>query len=163
MKTKTQSQLMKITTLMIAFSVISAGIDPGNAREQSLAIEERNSLVAEGYEFDEKIIELPENPTLRDYQRFALQNNPAIKAIYARWQAAIEQIRVVKGLPDPKISFGYFLENIETAIGPQQFKIGLFQMIPWFGKLKLQGDIQALKADAEFQNLQIAVNDFLYQ
>lgn len=163
MKEKIRSQLIKIATTVIVFSVIKVGIVLGSNQEQSIAIEETNKLVAEGFEFDGKAYQLPENPTLEDYERFALQNNPAIKAVYARWQAAIDKIRVVKGLPDPKISFGYFLENIETAVGPQQFKIGLSQMIPWFGKLKLQGDIQALKADAEFQQVQSVINDILYR
>jgi len=55
------------------------------------------------------------------------------------------------------------LENIETAVGPQEYKIGLTQMIPWFGKLKLQGDIQALRAESEFQNLKSAVNNLSYR
>ena len=113
--------------------------------------------------FDPEIFQILQKPSLADYERFALKNNPGIKAAYSHWQAAIEKVKVAKGLPYPRISFGYFLENIETAVGPQEYKIGINQMIPWFGKLKLKGDIQALRAESELQNLQSVINDLTYQ
>lgn len=121
-----------------------------------------HSLVAEGFQ-KENGVPLPTKAQIDDYYRIALQNNPRIKAAYAKWQASVENIAVVKNLPDPRLSFGYFLENVETKVGPQEYRIGLTQMIPWFGKLRLQGDIQTLKADAEFQHLQSVINNLYFQ
>jgi outer membrane protein TolC len=47
---------------------------------------------------------------------------------------------------------GYFLESVETAAGPQQYKIGLMQKFPFLGKRKLQGKIQASKAETFYFN-----------
>jgi len=57
-------------------------------------------------------------------------------------------------LPNPSISFGYFLENVETAAGPQEFKIGITQKIPWFGKRKADENAQTAKAKMAFAQLE---------
>ncbi len=66
---------------------------------------------------------------------------------------------MAKRLPNPSLSFGYFLQNVETAVGPQEYKLGLTQMIPWFDKLKLQGDMQALQAEIARHRLQQQTNE----
>lgn len=129
---------------------------------QALSRSDMNSLVSESFVTPE-VKHLSSNPDLDDYVRFALQHNPTVQATYAKWEAAIEKIVVAKSLPDPRLDFGYFLEHVETKVGPQEYKIGLKQMIPWFGKLRLQGDIQALHAEAYFQQLQSAINDLYYK
>ena len=100
-----------------------------------------------------------ESDYLRNYIRYALENNPEIQSLYSNWQAQIDQIAVSKGLPDPSLSFGYFLKNIETAVGPQEYRIGITQMLPWFGKLKLQGDIQAQLAEISWYTLEQRRNE----
>ena len=89
---------------------------------------------------------------LNAYLHIAQKNNVDIHTAFKRWKAAEERISVAKGLPNPTLSFGYFLENVETAIGPQEYKIGVLQKFPWFGKRKTQGEIQS--ARAEIQQLQ---------
>ena len=101
--------------------------------------------------------------TLDDYKRFAISQNPAVKAAYAGYQAELEKIGSVRGLPDPQVTFGYFLENIETAVGPQEWKVGFKQKIPWPGKLKVQGDIQSIKAEAAQTKLLAVLSDLIYQ
>lgn len=148
------------STVKFSFGLLI--IVQGIANAQSLILNETNKTHIIRFN-DPEIIQLPQEPSLADYEHFALLNNPGIKAKYNRWQASINKITIVKALPYPRITFGYFLENIETAVGPQEYKIGLTQMIPWFGKLKLQGDIQALRAESEFQNLKSAVNNLSYR
>ena len=133
-----------------------------NLVAQTLSENERNSLTEQGYRA-QATYELPERPNLVDYEKAMLTGNSAIRAAYGEWQAEIKKIAVAKGLPDPKINFGYFIQNVETAVGPQEYKIGIMQMIPWLGKLKVQGDIQALKAEAAFQKLQSAIEDVLFR
>ena len=94
---------------------------------------------------------------LADYARILLKENPSIAAARARWQSELQRVSVVRGLPDPAVHLGYFLENIETAVGPQEYKIGLRQMIPWPGKLIVQGQIQSERARAAYFQLQTEI------
>jgi len=100
-----------------------------------------------------------DSTTLSRYIETALKNNPDVKSAYYDWQSEIQQIAVAKRLPNPSLSFGYFLQNVETAVGPQEYKLGFTQMIPWFGKLKLQGDLQALQAEIAHYHLQQRSNE----
>lgn len=92
-------------------------------------------------------------PALTNYIQHALDHNPGIKSAYNDWQAAIREIPASRRLPNPSLSFGAFLQSVETAVGPQEFRLGLSQQIPWFGKRKLQGDIQAQQAAINQQQL----------
>lgn len=124
---------------------------------QSLSENERNSLTEQGYHA-RATYQLPERPGLIDYEKAMLAGNSTIRAAYGKWQAEMKKIAAAKGLPDPKINFGYFIQNIETAVGPQEYKIGIMQTIPWLGKLWAQGDIQARKAEASYEHLQSEID-----
>ena len=64
-----------------------------------------------------------------------------------------------KKLPNPSISAGYFLENVETAVGPQEFKIGIMQKFPMFGKLSSVSRARSAQAEALKESyLQIRAN-----
>ena len=119
------------------------------------------AVARSGYQ-DSKTYHLSTNPDLEEYLLAAVHNNPEIKATYARWQTEISRIAVAKGLPNPNLNFGYFLETVETAVGPQEFKIGVMQMIPWFGKLKLDGKLQTLRAEIQLEYLQEKINSLVY-
>ncbi|MBN2134499.1 MAG: TolC family protein, partial [Acidobacteria bacterium] len=60
-------------------------------------------------------------------------------------------------MPDPILSFTYMAESIQTRVGPQEYKIGISQKFPWFGKLSLQQDIADAGAEAAFQSLLLEV------
>lgn len=95
--------------------------------------------------------EIGEHSTLSDYLAYAALNNAGLEAAFNRWKAELERIPQVKALPDPRFTYGYFIESVETRVGPQRQKFGLAQMFPWFGKLRLQGDAAASSADASMQ------------
>ena len=88
---------------------------------------------------------------LRSLVDYALENNPEINAAYQMHRAALERVPQVTALPDPKLSYRYFFEEVETRVGPQEHAIGLSQTLPWFGKLRLQGVAasESAKAAAE--------------
>jgi hypothetical protein len=73
---------------------------------------------------------------LSSYLQTAAENNPGLKARFNEYMAALEIAPQVKSLPDPQLAFGYFIQPVETRVGPQQFKISASQMFPWFGTLK---------------------------
>ena len=82
-----------------------------------------------------------EKASLAYYLKIIRQNNPQLKAAYYRWQASLQKAPQVTALPDPNFTYGYFVENVETRVGPQRHKIGISQKLPWKGKLRLKGDI----------------------
>lgn len=91
---------------------------------------------------------LPEDPALDDYLLFALKNSSALKAAYLSYESALLKAPQVSSLPDPILSYGYFIQEVETRVGPQQQKVGLMQPIPWFGKLSLKESIANHEAQA---------------
>lgn len=89
--------------------------------------------------------------TLDQYLTIAAENNPGLKAKYAEFEIALQQVSSSASLPDPTLSFGYFISPVETRVGPQQMKIGLSQMFPWFGTIAAKGEMLTLNAEAKFQ------------
>jgi outer membrane protein TolC len=73
----------------------------------------------------------------------AVENNPKIQAAYNQWQAAEYKIKQVSSLPEPMARYSYFGENVETRVGPQEYKYGASQKIPFPGKLSLKAKAQA--------------------
>lgn len=66
-----------------------------------------------------------------------LEKNPALEAARLNWEAMQERPEIAGTLPDPMLSYGYFLKNVETRVGAQNQKLGLSQRIPFPGKLSL--------------------------
>lgn len=98
------------------------------------------------------------NACLAGYLELAARNNPGLKAAYENWQAARQVPSQVKALPNPSLSYSYFIRRVETRVGPQQHKIGMMQKFPWFGTLKLKGNAaeqEALAAKQQYENLKL--------
>jgi outer membrane protein TolC len=89
--------------------------------------------------------------SLNDYLKQAAENHPGIQAAYHEYYAALEKVPQVGTLPDPKLSFGYFISPIETRLGPQQLKISVSQMFPWFGTLDEKEKMAAEQARVQYQ------------
>ena len=88
---------------------------------------------------------------LGSYLKTAAENNPGLKARFNEYMAALEVAPQVKALPDPQLAFGYFIQPVETRVGPQQFKISLSQMLPWFGTLKARENSAIQMAKAKYE------------
>jgi outer membrane protein TolC len=85
------------------------------------------------------------------YLLTAAENNPGLKAKFNEYMAALEEVPQVGALPDPQIAFGYFVQPVETRIGPQEFRISATQMFPWFGTLKAKENAAAQTAKAKLE------------
>lgn len=92
--------------------------------------------------------------SLDDHFRMAVERDPGLQAAYKNVEIAMEKAAQVAALPDPGLSFGYFILPVETRLGPQQFKMSLTQMFPWFGTLKAQKHAAAFEAEAAFSIFQ---------
>lgn len=88
---------------------------------------------------------------LEGYLVTAANNNPGLKAKFNEYLAALEKVPQVGALPDPTVSFGYFILPVETRVGPQQAKFSANQMFPWFGTLGAKKDVAAEMAKQKFE------------
>lgn len=89
---------------------------------------------------------------LSQYESEAIAEHPGVRARYAAFEAAVERIAVARGLPGPQLNFGYFVQPVETRVGPQQARAGLRQRLPWFGTLRARGDAAAREAEAKYMS-----------
>ncbi len=94
------------------------------------------------------------------YVTYALYHSPEVEAAYQRWRAATERLPQVRALPDPRLNVGFFLNEVETRVGPQQARVGVQQTFPWPGKLDDREDAAAWAARAawwRFEATRLAV------
>ena len=85
---------------------------------------------------------------LEDYLAFAAMQNAGLQVAFEQWKIAVEQVPQAKSLPDPKFTYGYFIEEVETRVGPQRNKLEIMQTFPWFGEIEARTDAAAAAAKA---------------
>ncbi len=83
---------------------------------------------------------------LEGYVHYALANSPSLRASYDDWRAATERVPQARRLPDPVFSYTYFVQSVETRVGPQLHKFGISQAFPWPTKLTDGADAAELAA-----------------
>ncbi len=71
----------------------------------------------------------------------ALRANPELQAANLRWNASKEKVPQARSLDDPTLSFTYFGEPVQTRVGEKQASFGASQKIPFYGKLRLKGEV----------------------
>jgi cobalt-zinc-cadmium efflux system outer membrane protein len=86
--------------------------------------------------------ELTPESSLSNYLAYALLNSPSVKAAYDDWAASVENITVVRSLPDPQITFQSDIADLVMTVMP-----GFMQEFPGPGKLRAR----AAAANAESQ------------
>ncbi len=88
---------------------------------------------------------------LKAYLEIAADNNPGLKAKFNNYMAAMEKVPQVGTLPNPNIAFGYFVQPVETRVGPQEWRFNLAQSFPWFGLLTAKEDVATEMANAKYE------------
>ncbi|MBD3162179.1 MAG: hypothetical protein GF346_07690 [Candidatus Eisenbacteria bacterium] len=97
--------------------------------------------------------------TLDQVVATALRKNRSVEAARQDWRAALEEAPQAGALPDPVLSFGYFIEEVETRVGPQKQRLGVKQSVPWFGTLGARKEAALAGAEAaRYQYLQAAAD-----
>jgi len=97
---------------------------------------------------------------LEDYVRLALRRNPRFKAQAQRWSADLERVPQAWAFPNPRVSYGGFLEPVETRIGPQRHTVSASQRVPWPGKLSAASEValeQAGVSEAQTETMRLRV------
>lgn len=94
--------------------------------------------------------------TLEEYLELAERQSPVIAAAIARHEAALAMELRAGGLPDPVVTYGHYFEEVETRVGPQVYRLGVRQRLPWFGKLSLAEDAARERAAAAADRVRAA-------
>ena len=93
---------------------------------------------------------------LQSYIDEAERNNPEIQAFELRYTIAEEKVNEANWLPNTEVSAGYFVSEPETRVGAQRARIGVKQMLPWFGTITARENYAASMAEAEYVEITIA-------
>ena len=93
---------------------------------------------------------------LQSYIREAEANNPEIQAFELRYNIAEEKVNEANWIPNTEVSAGYFVSEPETRVGAQRARIGVKQMLPWFGTITARENYATAMADAEYVEITIA-------
>jgi len=104
---------------------------------------------------------LTEQSGLEDCLRYAALNNPGLRAAFDRWRGALERVAQVTTLPDPRLTLmGMWMEG---RSGLAERRVEVMQEFPWFGKLRLRGEVALAEADAERQRFEAAALDLAFR
>ena len=148
---------MQLFSLSVCAVLVFAGCsDPLRHRPTTVAgVYENGSrplgLRSEPNEYghrDKSVPVLGSDASPDDYVRHALLSSPELEAAYQRWRAQSERIVQVGALPDPRLSVGFFANEVETRVGAQQARIGISQQFPWLEQLRAREDAAAARARA---------------
>ena len=93
---------------------------------------------------------------LQSYIQEAEANNPEIQAFELRYNIAEEKVNEANWIPNTEVSAGYFVSEPETRVGAQRARIGVKQMLPWFGTITARENYATAMADAEYVEITIA-------
>jgi cobalt-zinc-cadmium efflux system outer membrane protein len=99
---------------------------------------------------------------LESYMVEAADNNPGLKSKFSEYMAALEKVAQVGALPDPQVTFGYFIQPVETRVGPQKARISASQMFPWFGTLGAREDAATEMAKSKYETFEEAKSRLFY-
>ncbi|MHC4439382.1 MAG: TolC family protein [Planctomycetota bacterium] len=100
---------------------------------------------------------------LEDYLVFAAMNNAGLQVAFEQWKIAVEQVPQAKSLPDPKFTYGYFIEEVETRVGPQRNRLEIMQTFPWFGEIEARTDAAAAAAKAAMKRYEATKLKLFYE
>ena len=76
--------------------------------------------------------------SVRELVERALSANRELLALEESIEAAVHGSGAAGGFPDPILSYSYFIESVETRLGPQRSVLQLVQPVPFPGKLSLR-------------------------
>jgi outer membrane protein, heavy metal efflux system len=99
---------------------------------------------------------LPEGSGLDELVQRALERNPEVGAAYHRWRASLERVPQARTLPDPQLGLGFVFDEVDRNSEYMGERYSISQMLPWFGKLGLQGDIAMQEAEADARRYEAA-------
>ena len=146
--------MITLRPIPIMLVLVSCVAQPRGYEDRLSTWEEMHSERAAAVAPDTEAID--GNADLGQLLRYARAHNPGLEAAFQRWKAALERVPQAMTLPEPRLSFGAYLSEVETRVGPMQARVGLAQPFPWFGELELAGDVAFEASEAAREMLAAA-------
>ena len=146
-----------VVSLLILSQTANAQSEPQSISESKSELKRIESR------FEQNSQPVENNITLNQLLDLALQNNPAVKSSFYKWKSSLEKTGYAGAFPDPTVMYGYFIENVETRVGPQNQKFSLQQKIPWFGTLGSQKNAAFEMSQMSLKNFQSQSLQLIYQ
>jgi outer membrane protein TolC len=103
------------------------------------------NAVGQAYWPDAPVPQLDANAGLSNYLRFAILTQPDVRAAFFDWAASVERITVERSLPNPKLTFQAYIQDVLTSLMP-----GLMADFPGPGKLKAAGNAAAAGSASKY-------------
>lgn len=152
----------RLAVLAVAASVIMCA-STASASEKSAAKEKADSLAGLFSVESSGIPAFDSSTTLDDYLQLAFKRNPNLRSAYYRWVADLKKSDYAGALPDPMFSYGYFVQPIETRVGPQEQRFGIRQPFPWFGTLGAKKNAAFAMSQASYEKFSSEQLKIIYQ
>ena len=132
---------------LLAFALLLAGCKGIPTKEEKQARSDAQSVSNLYRPHDEppRLPELKTDSPFDDYLRFAILNQPQVEAAYYDWLASIERITQQRSLPDPRLTFEMYIQDIITSIMP-----GLMMDFPGPGKLPARARLAAAETEPKY-------------
>ena len=153
--------LQKLVLLILTSLIIFTGCT--HSHNHSKRFSEEMGITMKRFYPEIKIEKQPvinENSKLSDYLAYAALNNPGVKAAFHQWQAAIQRIAQENALPDPMIEYEY---QLAAPTDEQEHEVIISQTLPWFGKLRLKGEIAFQQAEEQRYAFEAARYKLFYE
>jgi outer membrane protein TolC len=148
-------------------SVLVTGGKPACSQEQPYRLADSLTTVYENADGEAESTDSsgfdPDTASLEDYLAYAALQNPSLRAAFHDWKSALEKTGYAGALPDPRFSYSYFIERVETRVGPQIQTLKLQQAFPWFGTLGARKDISVEAAGAAYQKYEAKKLQLFYE
>ncbi len=137
--------------LTLLFIVGCAGIPTAGERQ---ARQDQKSIRNLYRPSDRKpnLADLTAESNLAEFMRFAILNHPKVEAAYYDWMASVEKITTARSLPDPRLTFEMYIQNVIISLMP-----GFMVDLPWPGKLGARAEISSAESTAKYFNFEANV------
>jgi len=93
--------------------------------------------------------------SLESYINEAVSNNAELQAMQFGYESTLEKVNEAGSLPNTNISAGYFVQEVETRVGPQRTRLSVSQPLPWFGTLGARKNVASAMSESELQNIEL--------
>lgn len=138
-------------TAIIAACTVMVGCAGLPTAEEASARKQLSDVTA-AYRADDSQLSLSSETALQELIAYAIKNSPQVEAAYFDWAQAVEEITVVRSLPDPRILFEADIQDVVMSVMP-----GLMVDIPGSGKLRAQASVAAGEAAMKYAEFRKAV------
>jgi cobalt-zinc-cadmium efflux system outer membrane protein len=156
----TLSHLIVAVTLVLSLPFLGLRV---LAAEKEQAHDLSDSLGSLMNEIQEMSMSFDSTTTLEDYLGIAMKRSPVLRSAYNRWVADLKKSDYAGSLPDPVFSYGYFIERVETRVGPQEQRFSLRQSFPWFGTLGARENMAFAMSQASYHHFEASRLELFFE